>query len=402
MELIERKEYIDRLSALKDKQIIKIITGVRRCGKSTLLELFQNKLRESGISDDRIISINLEDFENRALRNEAELHEYIRQRLVKDKMTYIFIDEVQRCEKFPDAIDSLFIKPNTDIYLTGSNADLLSGEIATLLSGRYIEISMLPLSFKEYVLNTGSENELSRKYRKYVETSSFPYVLNLKGQQREIREYLEGLYSTIIVKDISARRKLSDTMMLESIIRFVFDNIGNRLSTKRIADTMTSEGRKIDVKTVEKYLEALTESFVLYRASRYDIKGRQYLKTLEKYYVVDIGMRYMLLGTRATDVGHILENIVYLELLRRGYEVYVGKLDELEVDFAAVNKTRTVYYQVAATVRDEKTLKRELLPLEKINDHYQKIILTLDDDPEADYNGIRRINALEWLIGKAE
>lgn len=400
MNRINRAEYLDKLIALRDKQIIKIITGVRRCGKSTLMELFQDKLREDGISDDRIISINLEDFDNRALRNEEELHEYINQRLVKGKMTYVFIDEVQRCERFPDVIDSLFIKPDVDIYLTGSNAALLSGEIATLLSGRYIEIAMLPLSFKEYVFSTGDENDLSRKYREYVESSSFPYVLNLKGQQREIREYLEGLYSTIVVKDISLRKKLTDTMMLESVIRFIFDNIGNQLSTKKIADTMTSEGRKIDVKTVEKDIDSLMESFILYRASRYNIKGKQYLKTLEKYYVVDIGMRYMLLGTRGTDVGHILENIVYLELLRRGYEVYVGKLDELEVDFVAIDKTRTVYYQVAATVRDENTLKRELLPLEKINDHYQKFILTLDDDPEADYNGIRKVNVLEWLMGR--
>lgn len=400
MNRINRAEYLDKLIALRDKQIIKIITGVRRCGKSTLMELFQDKLREDGVSDDRIISINLEDFDNRALRNEETLHEYIKQRLVKGKMTYVFIDEVQRCEKFPDVIDSLFIKPDVDIYLTGSNAALLSGEIATLLSGRYIEIAMLPLSFKEYVLSTGDENDLSRKYREYVESSSFPYVLNLKGQQREIREYLEGLYSTIVVKDISLRKKLTDTMMLESVIRFIFDNIGNQLSTKKIADTMTSEGRKIDVKTVEKYIDSLMESFILYRASRYNIKGKQYLKTLEKYYVVDIGMRYMLLGTRGTDVGHILENIVYLELLRRGYEVYVGKLDELEVDFVAVDKTRTIYYQVTATVRDETTLKRELLPLEKINDHYQKFILTLDDDPEADYNGIRKVNVLEWLMGR--
>lgn len=400
MTLIDRAEYLDKLIALKDKQIIKIITGVRRCGKSTLMKLFQDKLRDDGVSDDRIISINLEDFDNRALRNEEKLHEYIKQRLVKGKMTYIFIDEVQRCEKFPDVIDSLFIKPDVDIYLTGSNAGLLSGEIATLISGRYIEIAMLPLSFKEYVLSTGDENEISRKYREYVESSSFPYVLNLKGQQREIKEYLEGVYSTIVVKDISLRKRLTDTMMLEIVIRFVFDNIGNQLSTKKIADTMTSEGRKIDVKTVEKYIESLMESFILYRASRYNIKGKQYLKTLEKYYVVDIGMRYMLLGTKAADVGHILENIIYLELLRRGYEVYVGKLDELEVDFVAVGNTRTVYYQVAATVREESTLKRELAPLMKINDHYQKYILTLDDDPEADYNGIRRVNALEWLMGR--
>ena len=363
MTRINRAEYLDKLIAVKDKQIIKIITGVRRCGKSTLMELFQDKLREDGVSDDRIISINLEDFDNRALRNEEALHKYIKQRLVKGKMTYIFIDEVQRREKFPDVIDSLLLKPDVDIYLTSSNASLLSSETATLLSGRYIEIAMLPLSFKEYMLSTGNENDLSRKYREYVESSSFPYVINLKGQQCEIREYLEGLYSTIVVKDISLRKKPTYIMMIERVIQFIFDNIGNHLSTKKIADTMTSEGRKIDVKTVDKYIDSLMESFILYCAPRYNIKGKQYLKPLGKYYAVDICMRYMLLGTRGSDVGHILENIVYLELLRRGYEVYVGKLDELEVDFVAVDRTRTICFQVAATVRDEYTLKRKLLPL---------------------------------------
>lgn len=258
---------------------------------------------------------------------------------------------------------------------------------------------MLPLSFKEFVTGTGNSDNLSQKYREYLETSSFPYAINLQNQPKEIKSYLEGLYSTIVVKDISNRRKISDTMMLESVVRFVFDNIGNPLSTKKIADTMTSAGRKIDVKTVDKYLSALMESFIVYQATRYNIKGKQHLKTLEKYYAVDIGLRYLLLGSRSTDVGHILENIIYLELIRRGCEVYVGKVDELEVDFVAVEHNKTIYYQVAATVREESTLQRELAPLQKINDHYQKFILTLDEDPEADYDDIRRINALEWLMG---
>ncbi len=396
---IERKKYLDKLIALKDKQIIKVITGIRRCGKSTLMEIYQDYLKSQGVSAEQIVSINLEDYDFYELRDPKVLHAYIKERLVQDKMTYVFLDEIQHCEEFPRVVDSLFIRKNVDLYITGSNAYMLSSEIATLISGRYVEIKMLPLSFREYVESTGDTKELARKYTAYLENSSFPYALELAGQPKEIKDYLDGIYNTIIVKDIAKRNKITDTMMLESVTRFVFDNIGSPLSTKKIADTMTSEGRKIDVKTVEKYLKALMESFIVYQAKRYNVKGKQYLKTLEKYYVVDIGLRYLLLGSRSTDVGHILENVVYLELLRRDNDVYVGKIDEAEVDFVAMKPNKTVYYQVAASVRDEKTLQRELAPLQKINDHYPKMILTLDEDPEADYNGIRRINVLDWLIG---
>ncbi|MCM1172535.1 MAG: ATP-binding protein [Clostridium sp.] len=400
--LIERKEYLNKLIAFKDKQLIKVITGIRRCGKSTLLEMYQNYLLGHEILPEQIIALNFEDFDNEELKDGAKLHSYIKERLVPEKMTYIFLDEVHHIDNFPRVVDSLYIKKGVDLYITGSNAYMLSSEIATLISGRYVQIEMLPLSFKEYVESTGNENDLARKYTGYLENSSFPYTLELADQPREIRDYLEGLFNTIVVKDITQRKKITDTMMLRSVLRFLFDNIGNPLSSKKIADTMTSDGRKIDVKTVEKYIEALMESYVVYEAKRYNIKGKQYLKTLEKYYVVDIGMRYMLLGSRSVDVGHILENVVYLELLRRGYDVYVGKVDELEVDFVVMDGKRTVYYQVAASVRDEKTLKRELAPLQKITDHYPKFILTLDEDPEADYEGIRRINALDWLLGKIE
>lgn len=399
MRIIQREQYLSKLVAFRDKQIIKVVTGVRRCGKSTLMQIYQDYLKNNGVSDEQIIAINLEDFDFYELRDKAKLHAYIKERLVQDRQTYIFIDEVQQCEEFPIVIDSLYIKKNVDIYLTGSNAYMLSSEIATLLSGRYVEISMLPLSFKEYVTSTGDISDLSRKYNEYLESSSFPYLLELKGQSKEIKDYLEAVYNTIVVKDIASRKKIVDPMMLESVTRFVFDNIGSKLSTKKIADTMTSNGRKIDVKTVEKYLNGLMESFIIYQAKRYNVKGKQYLKTLEKYYVVDIGLRYMLLGSRAIDVGHILENVVYLELLRRGYDVYVGKVDELEVDFVAMDQKRITYIQVAASVRDERTLARELASLQKIADHYPKMILTLDDDPEADYEGIRRINALDWLMG---
>lgn len=399
MRIIQREQYLSKLVAFRDKQIIKVVTGVRRCGKSTLMEIYQDYLKNNGVSDEQIIAINLEDFDFYELRDKAKLHAYIKERLVQDRQTYIFIDEVQQCEEFPIVIDSLYIKKNVDIYLTGSNAYILSSEIATLLSGRYVEISMLPLSFKEYVTSTGDISDLSRKYNEYLESSSFPYVLELKGQFKEIKDYLEAVYNTIVVKNIASRKKIVDPMMLESVTRFVFDNIGSLLSTKKIADTMTSNGRKIDVKTVEKYLNGLMESFIIYQAKRYNVKGKQYLKTLEKYYVVDIGLRYMFLGSRASDVGHILENVVYLELLRRGYDVYVGKVDDLEVDFVAMDQKRITYIQVAASVRDERTLARELASLQKIADHYPKMILTLDDDPEADYEGIRRINVLDWLMG---
>lgn len=397
-ERIERKAYFDKLLAFKDKNIIKVVTGVRRCGKSVLLEMFREYLISVGIAESQIIAINLEDYDFYELRDGKKLHEYIKQRLNKEKMSYVFVDEVQQCPDFADVINSLFLKKNIDIYITGSNADMLSSEIATLLSGRYVEIMMLPLSFAEYVSSTGDTKELSRKYREYIEFSSFPYTLELAGYPEEIKDYLEGLYNTIIVKDISQRHRITDTMLLESIVRFIFDNIGSSVSSKKIADTLTSYGRKTDAKSAEKYLRYLMESFIVYQARRYNIKGKQYLKTLEKYYVVDIGLRFMLLGSRSVDAGHILENVVYLELLRRGYDVYIGKLDDLEIDFVAEKNGKPVYFQVALSVRDENTLKRELRPLQKLKDHYPKFILTLDEDPDSDYDGISRINALDWLM----
>lgn len=400
--LIQREEYLNKLIALKDKKIIKVVTGVRRCGKSKLLEMYRQWLLKQGVEEERIVSINFEDLDFEDLTDYKKLHTYLKEHLVKDKMTYIFLDEIQNVEQFPKVVDSLYIKDNVDIYITGSNAHMLSSEIATLLSGRYIQIEMLPLSFKEYMISTGSMNDRGIKYVDYLQNSSFPYTLELEGQSDEIRNYLEGLYNTIVVKDIINHSKISEPMMLKSILKFIFDNIGNPLSSKKIADTMTSSGRKIDTRTVEKYLDALTESYIIYQAKRYNIKGKQYLKTLEKYYVVDIGLRLMLFGSKQIDAGRILENIVYLELLRRGYDVYVGKVDEFEVDFVAQNGKGTTYFQVALSVRDEKTLERELHSLRAIKDHYPKILLTMDDDPEVHYDGIRRINARDWLLGLEE
>lgn len=399
MERIERRDYLDKLIAFKDKKLIKVITGIRRCGKSTIMEIFRDWLLNNGVSPEQILYLNFEDYDNIELRNPLALHQYIKPLILSDKPTYIFFDEIQHVKDFPDIINSINLKPNVDLYVTGSNAYMLSNEIATLLSGRYVEIAMLPLSFKEYVEGCGGSDNLEKAYTNYITQSSFPYTLAL-DRPKDITDYLNGVYNTVVMKDIISRKKIQDVMMLESVIRFVADNIGNMLSTKRIADIMTADGRKIDQKTVEKYLTSLCETFFVYEAKRYNVKGKQRLKTLGKYYLVDVGLRRMLLGGRSFDAGRLLENVVYLELLRRQKSVYIGKIDNLEVDFVAIDENDIVYYQVAATVRDEATLKRELSSLQQINDQYPKYILTLDEDPEADYDGIKRINALKWLMGE--
>jgi len=396
--MIPRNEYLDFLIRSKDKQIIKVVSGVRRCGKSTLFEIYQNYLLKNGVSKSQIIYINFEDIDYEHLKNYRTLYDYIVSLLINNKMNYIFLDEIQHVPMFEKCVDSLFIKKNTDIHLTGSNAYFMSGELATLLSGRYVELKMLPLSFKEYCIGN-TENKSSReKYRDYLENSSFPYTLQYGKDKKAIRDYLESLYNTVILKDVAVRYKISDLMMLESVTKFIFENIGSRLSITKIANTMTSNGRKIDPKTVEKFVKALSDCLLFYQTKRYDVKGKQYLRTLEKYYAVDIGLRHMLLGKKGVDQGHILENIVYLELLRRGYDVYVGQADNLEIDFVAMNENGVSYFQVSASVRDENTLRRELTSLQKISDHYPKIILTLDEDPSADYEGIKCINAIDWLL----
>ena len=395
--MIERKEYLDRLIAYRDKQVIKIITGIRRCGKSTLLVLFKQYLIENGVAPENIIMVNFEDYDNRSLCDPAALHEYIKASMAVEGKTYVFLDEIQNVPEFQRVVDSLYLKKNLDLYLTGSNAWLLSGDLATLLSGRYVEIEMLPLSFREYISAAGA-GDLSRQYIEYLENSSFPGALEFSGNQKHILGYMQSVYDSVVLKDVVGRYKIADIMMLESLIRFAFDNIGNQLSTKSISNAMNANSRKIDVKTVGRYLQALMDSYILYQAKRYNIKGKQYLKTLDKYYAVDMGMRFLLLGQRGADVGHILENVVYLELIRRGYQVYIGKVDELEVDFVAIDQSGRSYFQVAATVREQTTLERELAPLQKIPDHYPKYILTLDEDPAADYEGIRKIRVLDWLI----
>ena len=395
--MIERKEYLEKLKKWKDKDLIKVITGIRRCGKSTLFDIYIDYLKSIGIEDNHIISVNLENPDNE-FDTYKELYKYVKEQIKDKKQYYVFLDEVQKVSDFQKAVDGLYIMKNVDVYITGSNAYLLSGELATLLTGRYIEIKMYPLSFKEY-LNYYKKDADEKMYLNYINRSSFPYALKLE-EESEIDDYLDALYNTIIVKDIGLRKKMADTTMLRTVSRFMFNNIGNCLSIKKIADTLTSDGRSISVHTVESYLESLVESYVFNKVSRFDIKGKQYLQSGEKYYATDVTMRYALLGRRNIDVGHILENIVYLELIRRGYKVYIGKAGEKEIDFVAENKEGFTYFQVAYTTREKATLERELTPLQDINDHYPKYILTMDIDPIADYDGIKKVNVLDWLLEK--
>ncbi|HPA57766.1 MAG TPA: ATP-binding protein, partial [bacterium] len=378
--MIKRDMYLKKLIGFKDHPLIKVITGIRRCGKSTLLELYREYLLENGVKNDQIISINFEDMNFSNLDDAQKLHDFVGSRLKKNAKNYVFLDEIQKVADFQKAVDGLYIKKNVDIYITGSNAHLLSGELATLLSGRYVEIEMLPLSFKEYIEFAG-KNDLSRKFADYVRYSSFPFAVYLNNDAGKVRDYLSGIYNTVILKDVVAKKKIADILMLESVVRFMFNNIGSLLSTKKIADTMTSDGRKISTHTVESYISALIDSFIIYRAKRYDVKGKQYLKTNDKYYICDIGLRSFLLGNKGGDAEYVLENVIYLELLRRGYDVYVGKVKDKEVDFVAIKQDTVEYYQVALTVRDENKLRTELASLEAISDHNPKYLLTLDDDP---------------------
>ena len=407
---IDRKEYLDFLVKSKDRQIIKVVSGVRRCGKSTLFEIYKDFLLENGVAKNQIISINFEDMDYEELTDYKKLYEYIKSKIIENKRNYIFLDEIQHVDKFEKVVDSLFIKENTDLYITGSNAYFMSSELATLLSGRYIELKMLPLSFKEYYQAKLEYEKLEQKenrilktliqyYNEYIVNSSFPYTLQLNSDLKNIHEYLSGIYNSVLLKDIVARLKISDVMRLESVVKYIFDNIGNLTSLSKIANTLTSMGRKTDAKTIEKYIRGLTDSLLVHEVSRYNIKGKEFLSTLSKYYVADLGLRQMILGNRNIDMGHILENIIYLELLRRKGNVYVGQFDKNEIDFVVINSNEIEYYQVALTVLDENTLKRELDAFKNIKDNYPKYLITLDDVMvNTDYDGIKVVNALEWLL----
>lgn len=397
--MIPRDEYMDKLKRFKDKDLIKVVTGIRRCGKSTLFDLYIEYLLENGINKNQIIRLNLEDPIYHEINDYMKLYNYVSEKLNPDVKNYVFLDEVQNIPMFQKACDGLYIKKNVDLYITGSNAYLLSSDLATLLSGRYIEIKMLPLSFREFIIANNGDKNIDRLFQKYISFGSFPYVTNFDNID-DVDMYIKNIYDSIILKDIIARKKFPDLQMLQSVINFMLDNIGNLCSTNKIADTMTSNGRNISVHTIESYITSLTESFIFYKATRYDVKGKQYLKTGDKYYVSDPGLRYFLLGRKQGDNGRILENVVYLELLRRGYEVYIGKVDEYEVDFVAINSKGIEYYQVAETTREKSTLDRELRALSSIRDHFPKYILTLDIEPETTFDGIRKINVLDWLLGK--
>lgn len=396
--MIERTEYLELLKRFKDKDLIKVVTGIRRCGKSTLFDLYINYLKKIGIKEDQIIKINLEDVEY-SFETYKELYDYVNEKLDTKKQYYVFLDEVQNVPMFQKAVDSLYIKKNVDVYITGSNGYLLSGKLATLLSGRYVEIKMLPLSFKEYISAFDSK-DYQQLFLNYMKNGGMPGNISiLKTNPNDIDKYLDGIFSTIVYKDIMIRNNISDKMLLECVLKFIFDSIGSPISTKKISDTLTSKGMMTSNHTVENYITAFLESFLIYKAERFDVKGKNLLVRDYKYYAVDSGLRSYLLGKKAdSNMGHILENIVYLELLRRGYRVYVGKVDDLEVDFVAENRDGLKYYQVALTVRDQKVLERELKSLQKTGDHYPKILLTLDMDLESDYDGITKMNVVEWLL----
>lgn len=406
--MITRNEYLNQLMAWKDERVIKVVTGIRRCGKSTLLKQFQDKLLCNGVSPEQIISINFEDLDYENLLDYKSLYTYIKKHICPDKMTYIFLDEIQKVESFQKAVDSLFIKDNTDIYLTGSNAYILSGELATLLTGRYVEISMLPLSFAEYLEYSNASNESA--LAEYIQYGGFPYLSQMENTHEKVDTYLEGIYNTVVVKDIEERqvrknkdpnkRKISDITLLKTIARYLASVIGSPVSVKSVSNYLVSSGRKVSPNTVDDYMEALQESFIFYPVERFDINGKQLLKVNRKWYIVDLGLRGHILPKSHYDLGYSLENIVFFELLRRGYKVNIGKTDDSEVDFVAQNNGVIYYFQVTADMTNETTFNREIRPLKSIKDNYEKTILTLDRMTLGNYEGINVINLLDWLLEK--
>lgn len=405
--MVERKEYLDQLWAWKDEQQIKVVTGIRRCGKSVLLQQYQQRLLAEGAAPEQIVSINFEDLDYEPLKDYRKLYQYIKERLCPDRMTYIFLDEIQNVPSFEKVVDSLYIKDFVDVYITGSNAYLLSSELATLLSGRYVEISMLPLSFREYLTATGLQKD--EAFAEFMKSGGIPYVAVMKRTDEKTDQYLEGIYNTVIVKDIEerqarrekdvGRRKVSDIVLLKTIARYLASVIGSPVSMKSITDYLISSGRKISQNTVGDYVDALKESYIFYPAERIDIVGKQLLKANGKLYMVDIGLRNHILPRKHYDLGFTIENIVYLELKRRGYKVNIGKYGSTEVDFVAQKEGILSYFQVTADMTAEETFEREMRPLRSIQDNYEKMVLTLDRYSLGNYNGIRVLNVIDWLLG---
>lgn len=405
--MVQRKEYLDQLINWKDEQVIKVVTGIRRCGKSTLLLQFQQWLKENGVTDEQIVSVNFEELEYEELLDYKKLYQYLKERLVSGKTTYIFLDEIQKVSSFEKVVDSLYVKPNVDLYITGSNAYMLSGDLATLLTGRYVEIKMLPLSFGEFLSMTGLEPE--QGFPEYLRSGGMPYIAAMNRTDEKVSTYLEGIYNTVIVKDIEDRqarkesdpskRKITDIALLKTIAKYLASVIGNPVSVRSITDYLISNGRKISPNTVNDYVEALTESFIFYPAERFDIVGKQLLKANRKMYIVDLGLRNHILPRRNYDLGFSLENMVYFELLRRGYKVTIGRVGNTEVDFVAEKQGAYEYFQVTADMTAKETFDREIRPLENIRDNYEKTILTMDRLTPGNYNGIQVRYLLDWLIG---
>jgi hypothetical protein len=396
---VERTNYINKLKDFREKNLIKVITGIRRSGKSVLMEQFQDFLKSDGVRPEQIISLNFEQLENEELTDYKKLHDYIVAKLSNDSWTYIFLDEIQIVSDFQKTINSLRTKEKVDIYVTGSNSSLLSGELATLLTGRSITIHVLPLSFQEFSLGCEGDDK-NKNFQKFLKWGSFPQTLALSSQ-KNVFNYLDDVYSAIIRKDILARGKTVQESVLTAIAKFLFHNIGSEVSLQNIANALKSNKREASYNTVERYVGLLKDSFIFYEVARYDIKGKQHLKQNAKYYAVDIGMRNMLLANKETDIGHILENLVFLELFRREYKVSIGKMDTKEVDFVAENEKGIEYFQVYASVLDTKTRERELEALNNIKDHFPKYLITLDDyTAGSTHNGIRIINAIDFLLGK--
>ena len=399
--MISRDNYLERLKAFKDNKLIKVITGIRRCGKSTLLELFKEYLKGEGVSDDNIIHINLELMKYDDVRDYKTFYNLITEKIKNNDRCYLLIDEIQQVDKWEKAINSMNVEFNVDIYITGSNAYLLSSEISTLLSGRYVEIKMLPLSFKEYLEFDHLPHDwtLEDKFNQYLKFGSLPAVPTLPQDNTTINEFLLGIYNTVIVKDVISRNNIKDIGLLEQIVKYVVANTGNIISANKISGYISSQGRGETTKatTVSNYLDMLEKAYIIYPVKRYDIKGKEQLKNLAKYYVVDTGIRNMLMGYSDSDFGHVLETIVYLELIRRGYQVFIGKWYELEVDFIAIKQNEKKYYQVCLTLMDEKVKERELAPLKAIPDNYEKTILSMDKTYITDYEGIKFENIIDFL-----